>query len=95
MLTNFIVAETHALLLSRLGPTTAREWVLQQLWPIVSVTDEHEARAREILRKYTDKTFSYTDATSFAVMEAMGLTSAFGFDPHFEQYGFSLVRRKR
>lgn len=92
ILTNFIVAETHALLLSRLGSATSREWLLTQVWPIEPVTLQDEQRAREIIRKYTDTTFSYTDASSFTVMERMGITAAFGFDPHFEQYGFELVK---
>jgi predicted nucleic acid-binding protein len=29
VLSNFIVAECHALLLSRLGPKTARDWLLK------------------------------------------------------------------
>jgi len=43
-------------------------------------------------RVYTDKTFSYVDCSSFAVMERLRITAAFAFDPHFEQYGFRLLR---
>lgn len=91
LLSNFIVAETHALLLSHLGAETARRWLLTQVWPIEPVTLDDEQRAREIIRKFTDKTFSYTDATSFAVMERLAIKAVFGFDPHFEQYGFRCV----
>ena len=38
-----------------------------------------------------DKTFSYTDACSVAVMERLGLKTAFAFDPHFRQYGFHVL----
>src|SRR5438105_3769202 len=72
LLTNFIVAESHALLLCRLGADVARRWVLGNVWPIERVEEEDEARARAILARYTDKDFSYTDATSFAVMERVG-----------------------
>jgi len=27
----------------------------------------------------------------YAVMERLGIKAAFGFDPHFQQYGFALV----
>ncbi len=67
-LTNFIVAECHALCLARLGAGVARRWLLANVWTVERITADDEAAAREILRKYTDKTFSYTDATSFAVM---------------------------
>jgi predicted nucleic acid-binding protein len=91
LITNFIIAESHALLLNRLNADIARRWVLDNAWPIERASDDDEARARTILRQYSDKTFSYTDATSFAVMERLGLKTAFAFDPHFRQYGFQVL----
>jgi len=91
LLTNFIVAESHALLLSRLGAEIARDWLLRQIWPVERITPEDEEKAREIIRRYSDKSFSYTDATSFAVMERLGIKEAFAFDPHFRQYGLKLL----
>jgi predicted nucleic acid-binding protein len=91
LLTNFVVAECHALALSRLGPDVARRWLLGNVWPVERVTVEDEVRARTIIEQYADKTFSYTNATTFAVMERLGLRKAFAFDPHFQQYGFQVV----
>jgi predicted nucleic acid-binding protein len=91
LLTNFIVAETHALLLNRLNADIARRWVLDNAWPIERAREDDEARARVILRQYSDKTFSYTDATSFAIMERLGVKAAFAFDPHFRQHGFQVL----
>ena len=91
LLTNFIVAESHALLLSRLGPEIARDWLLRQIWPVERITPDDETKAREIIQRYTDKSFSYTDATSFAVMKRLGIKEAFAFDPHFRQYGLKLL----
>ena len=45
-------------------------------------------KAWEIFEKYSDKDFSFTDCTSFAVMEMLKINKAFSFDRHFEQYGF-------
>jgi predicted nucleic acid-binding protein len=42
----------------------------------------------EFIFTYTDKSFSYTDATTFAVMERLGINEALAFDQHFPQYGF-------
>ena len=91
LLTNFIVAESHALALSRLGADVARRWVLSNAWPVLRVDDADESRAIGILGRYTDRAFSYTDATSFAVMERLGLRTAFAFDVHFQQFGFQVV----
>ncbi len=51
------------------------------------VTAEDENRAWEIARSYRDKTFSFTDCTSFAVCENLQLKDVFVFDEHFRQYG--------
>ena len=49
-------------------------------------------RAREILERYHDKAFTLTDAVSFVVMETRGISEAFSFDDHFDQYGFRVHR---
>ena len=90
LLSNFVVAETYGLLQIRLGPKIARGWLFGNLWPIERVTSEDEARARDILRRYDDRTFSYVDASSFAVMERLRLSNVLAFDAHFRQFGFQL-----
>ena len=91
LLTNFIVAESHALVLSRLGVDIARRWLLGNVWTVERVGEDDESKAMAIVGKYVDKTFSYTDATSFAVMERLGLKTVFAFDPRFRQYGFQVA----
>ena len=46
-----------------------------------------EKAAWDILKAYNDKEFSYTDATSFAIMKRLRLQAAFAVDEHFKQYG--------
>ena len=91
VLTNFIVAECHALLLTRLGSQLARNWLTNNTWPVQRITAEDEDKAISIIMQYTDKTFSYADATSFALMQRLGIRKAFAFDPHFRQYGLHVV----
>jgi uncharacterized protein len=55
----------------------------------VGVDDEDSAL--KILKDFTDKDFSYTDATSFAFMKRLGIETAFAFDDHFVQYGKFIV----
>lgn len=91
LVTNFIVAETHALLLGRLGADIARRWLVANAWPIERVTVEDESAAYDIISEHTDKTYSFTDATSFAVMRRLHLRSVLAFDRHFAQFGFEMV----
>jgi predicted nucleic acid-binding protein len=55
---------------------------------VIRVDPEDERRAEAIIRQYDDKDFSYVDATSFAIMERLGVQHAFAFDRHFVQFGF-------
>ncbi len=90
LITNLIVAESHALLLQRLGPEIARAWLEKQCWPIERATADDENRAKEIIFAYYDKTFTFCDAATFAVMERIGIEQAFAFDQHFLQFGVKL-----
>jgi len=88
--TNLILAETHALVLARLGPSIALR-VLQEIdnskIRVVRPDDADERGGRAILVRYADKTFSLTDAISFAAMDRLVIVDAFTFDQHFAQYG--------
>jgi uncharacterized protein len=92
--TNFIVAETHALALVRRGPARARtvlRWLLDDTLQRVRIEPADEERAVEIIEQYADKVFSYTDATSVAVMRRLGIDTAFTFDRHFAQFGVAVL----
>lgn len=93
--TSSVLAETHALVLSRFGAPIALR-VLDSIdnsssTTVIRPTTSDEDRARSILHDYADKDFSLTDATSFAVMERLGLDAAFTFDHHFAQYGVQVL----
>jgi predicted nucleic acid-binding protein len=46
----------------------------------------------EVFRRYNrDKTWSFTDCTSFAVMKELKIKTAFTFDDHFDQMGFKIL----
>ena len=88
--TNFVVAETHALILIRRGRHRAGQF-LHAIYVgntnVIRVEERDERRARSIMEQYEDKDFSYCDAISFAVMERLGLSEVISFDVHFRQYG--------
>lgn len=91
--TNFVVAEAHALILSRLGRALAARWLLTLTAEVIRVAEEDESRAKAIIVTYHDKDFSYCDAASFAVMERLSLFQTLAFDVHFRQYArFEILR---
>jgi predicted nucleic acid-binding protein len=78
-------------MLNRLGHFIARQWLVKNVWRVDAVSAVDEQIAVEIISHHADKEYSYTDATSFAIMERLGIRRAFSFDRHFEQYGFELI----
>jgi predicted nucleic acid-binding protein len=93
--TNFIRAESHALILNRAGHAVADRFLadLRDRTPIriVRVTEADEERALALVAQYRDKDFTLTDATSFVIMERVGIRTAFTFDDDFRQYGFIVL----
>lgn len=88
------MAESHALLLTRRNRAVALDFldaVDESGTIIVRVSSADERRARDILHRFADKHFSFTDATSFAVMERLRMTAAFTFDRNFAQFGFVVL----
>ena len=93
--TNLVVAETYILLRREAGHQAAIEFLERlaaspRIRKIYS-TPELEREAEEILRRYRDQDFSYTDAVSFALMQQEGIREAFAFDAHFHTMGFLLI----
>ena len=54
-----------------------------QVVKVLSVSDEVEGKAVDLFEKYDDKTFSFTDCVSFAVMRDLDIQEVFAFDEHF------------
>ena len=93
--TNFILDETYTWLKRKVGfhasITFGDEIRKSDQLEIVTIDHMIEKKAWEIFKKYQDQAFSYTDCTSFAVMEMHRLKTAFAFDTHFEIFGFSIA----
>lgn len=50
--------------------------------------DEGDIRQTwNIFRRFSDKDWSFTDCSSKHVCEKLGITQAFSFDKHFQQFG--------
>jgi len=92
---NYILDEILTLLKTKLGPTIAISFG-QKLWDqevstLLRIIEEDEERAWSVFRKYADKGFSFTDCTSFALLERLDINTVFAFDDHFVQYGKFLI----
>ena len=93
--TNFVIAETYILIRRAIGHEAAITF-LENIAASPRVREIYfdsllEKVAKDILRKYQDQDFSYTDAVSFAVMMKFETKQAFSFDQHFVTAGFTLV----
>ena len=55
------------------------------------VKDIDEEKAWEIFLKFKDKEFSYTDCTSFALMQRLQIDTAYSFDSHFKIMKFQVL----
>jgi predicted nucleic acid-binding protein len=59
------------------------------VWSVERVSPEDEDTAAGIIYAQVDKRYSFTDATSFAVMQRLRLRAALHFDRHFTQFGIA------
>jgi predicted nucleic acid-binding protein len=93
--TNFVLDETYTGLRGKIQHSAIlrfRDLVRQsRRLSVIRITEALEDQAWKIFARYGDKDFSFTDCTSFAVMQQLGITTAFAFDEHFEQFGFTRV----
>ena len=90
--TNFVFDESVTLIRYRLGSGAFGERLLSGgAARMVAVTRRDETRAWEIFTRYRDKSFSYTDCTSFAVMQRLGIETAVAIDDDFRSFGLACL----
>jgi len=90
---NYVLVETTALVQRRLGLQALRE-VQSAFLPLLSVEwiDETvHARAMSVLLAVATRDLSLVDCTSFEVIRAKGIQTAFAFDAHFSRQGFQCI----
>ena len=94
--TNLVLAEVHRLLLLWAGVRAAARaldrFEASPLTVVEFATAEHHRAARLWLERLGGQPITYTDAVSFAVMEATRCAAAMSFDRHFARAGFPLWR---
>lgn len=93
---SLVVAEVHRLVLHRVGIRAAAAVLgsidgsahLRLVFPEIT----HHRAAQRWLQKLSDQVITYTDATSFAIMEAERCSAAITFDRDFVIAGFQVLR---
>lgn len=96
--TNFVLDETYTLLRRKVSAARAITFgryvqgaAASGALKVVSLTPNIERDAWLLFERYrTVNDLSYTDCTSFAVMQQLGLRIAFTADQHFTMLGFEL-----
>ena len=93
--TNLVVAETHALLLRRVGYAAALAFVRTVRQPpnvvVVSKEATEQLAIDDWLTPYDDQSFSLVDCVSFVVMRERRIAEALTLDHHFTVAGFRRV----
>lgn len=95
--TDAILVETWTLLAARLGRSAAITfWETLRVAgvPVATLEETDIEAAWQIICAFPDQTFSFTDATTFAVMERLGIERVFTFDHHFLIYRYGAGRKK-
>ncbi len=91
LVSNYVLVETFALVQNRLGVEAVRA-VAQDVAPVLDVhwvDEEDHARAAEALLTANRRDLSLVDCMSFHIMRRLSVHTAFAFDEHFEEQGFT------
>jgi predicted nucleic acid-binding protein len=90
---NYILVETSALLQNRLGMEAIRAFHDEML-PLINIefvaSGTHRSGVAALLSA-SRRDLSLVDCVSFEVMRTAGINTAFAFDKHFREQGFSLI----
>ena len=56
------------------------------IWKMFQIDGNIFSKTWEMIKKYDDKEWSFTDASSFVLMEELGIRYYLAYDGHFSQY---------
>jgi len=95
VLTDYIVDEACTLAKVRAGSDAAlrlleiveRSRAIEMLW----IGIEHFEAAKAFFRRHADHGYSFTDCTSFVVMDKLRIRDALTSDHHFPEAGFRIL----
>lgn len=89
---DYVLDETYTLLKMRSSHSTSIRFmdeIGKSHINILRVAEDIETAAKVIFRKFEDKKLSFTDCTSFALINQFGIEAVFAFDEHFKYHPYS------
>jgi predicted nucleic acid-binding protein len=93
---NHVRGETWTFLRRRLGHELAKHFLERlestRTTSVEFVSQDLEREALDWLRRHDERSYSFVDATSFALMRSLGITQALAFDGDFAAAGFEELR---
>jgi predicted nucleic acid-binding protein len=93
---DYILDESYTLMRFRAGFHIAVQFGealrASRLIRIEHITPEITEKAWLLFKQFSDHEFSFTDCTSFVLMERLHIQTAFTFDHHFNEYGRFTIR---
>lgn len=94
--TDYVLDESYTIIRLRAGHAIAVQFGeairTSRLLRLEYVTPEIIEAAWRLFKEFSDHDFSFTDCTSFVLMERFEISTAFTFDAHFREYGRFLVK---
>jgi predicted nucleic acid-binding protein len=93
---DYVLDEVYTLIRMRVGHAAAVDFGesirASRFFRVEQVTTADFETAWRIFRRYDDQPFSFTDCTSFALMERLKIGVAFTFDRNYRGYGKFAVK---
>ena len=89
---DYVLDETYTLLKTRSSHATAIKFMEQMdksQIDILRITEDIEESAKALFKKFDDRRLSYTDCTSFALINHLEIEAVFAFDEHFKYHPYS------
>ena len=92
---DYVLDESYTIIRVRAGHSIAVQFGealrASRLLRIEHVAPDVIEAAWLLFKDFADHEFSFTDCTSFVLMQRLGIEAAFTFDSHFRQYGRFLI----
>ena len=82
LITQLKSQKVHAEIIESIGDTLQKS----KLWKMIKISENDFVKTWNMAKKYSDKEWSFTDMTSFVVMDTYKISLFLSYDRHFKEY---------